>query len=252
MNPGDSGGALVNLKGELVGIDTAIVGLTGANVGIGFAMPINMVRLIADDLVAHGEVRRGHLGVAMQDLDPDIATALGLPPNQRGALVTLVSAGSPAERAGILAGDVITAVDRAVVSTMPEARSKLGLLKPEQVAHIAVLRSAKAVTIDATLASPAPQPIEGGTISPELAGADFGTVSYFVPVAGAEVVSVETNSEAWTAGFRKGDIVRSLNQQPVNSPEQLLSIMKVGRPHLLFNVVRNGEGMFLLVPAATR
>jgi S1-C subfamily serine protease len=253
MNPGDSGGALVNLNGELVGLDTAIVGLTGSNVGIGFAMPGNMVRLIAGELIAHGEVRRGHLGVTLRDLDPEIASALGLAPQQSGALITMVSAGSPADRAGIVAGDVITTVDRESVSTMPEARTKLGLLKPGEVAHITLLRSAEALTIHATLASPASQPIDGGAISPELAGAAFGPVQYFVPVTGAEVVSVETDSRAWDTGFRKGDIVRSLNQEPVTSPEQLLSMMKVGRPYLLFNIVRNGDGIFLVASgAATR
>jgi S1-C subfamily serine protease len=253
MNPGDSGGALVNLNGELVGLDTAIVGLTGSNVGIGFAMPGNMVRLIAGELIAHGEVRRGHLGVTLRDLDPEIASALGLAPQQSGALITMVSAGSPADRAGIVAGDVITTVDRESVSTMPEARTKLGLLKPGEVAHITLLRSAQALTIHATLASPASQPIDGGAISPELAGAAFGPVQYFVPVTGAEVVSVETDSRAWDTGFRKGDIVRSLNQEPVTSPEQLLSMMKVGRPYLLFNIVRNGDGIFLVASgAATR
>ncbi|MTD95755.1 PDZ domain-containing protein [Hyphomicrobium sp. xq] len=165
----------------------------------------------------------------------------------------MVSAGSPADRAGIVAGDVITTVDRESVGTMPEARTKLGLLKPGEVAHITLLRNAKALTIHATLASPAPQPLEGGAISPELAGAAFGPVQYFVPVTGAEVVSVETDSNAWDTGFRKGDIIRSLDQEPVTSPEQLLSMMKVGRPNLLFNIVRNGEAIFLVVPvAATR
>src|SRR4029079_16807652 len=147
MNPGDSGGALVNLNGELVGLDTAIVGLTGSNVGIGFAMPGNMVRLIAGELIAHGEVRRGHLGVTLRDLDPEIASALGLAPQQSGALITMVSAGSPADRAGIVAGDVITTVDRDSVSTMPEARTKLGLRKAGEAAEITLLPRHTALTI---------------------------------------------------------------------------------------------------------
>ena len=179
MNPGDSGGALVNLRGELVGIDTAIAGIMGANVGIGFALPVNLVRHIAEELVLHGEVRRGHLGVVFQDLDADISAGLGLASAQRGALVSMVSAGSAAERAGILPGDVITAVNRAPVANILEARNKLSLIKIGEVAHVAVVRSAKGLTIDAPLAPPAARPISGEAMSMGLRGAEFDLVSYF-------------------------------------------------------------------------
>ena len=250
MNPGDSGGALVNLRGELVGIDTAIAGMTGTSVGIGFALPVNLVRHIADELVLHGEVRRGHLGIVFQDLDAGIRAGLGLASEQHGVVVAMVSAGSAAERAGIVTGDVITDINGAPVTNILEARNKLSLIKIGEVAHVAVVRSAKSLTIDAPLAPPAARPISGEAMSMGLRGAEFDAVSYFVPVAGAEVVSVETDSEAWNAGLREGDIIRSLNNEAVTSPGQLLTMVKTDPDRLLFNVIRNGSGMFLTVPAA--
>ncbi|MGZ9262196.1 MAG: trypsin-like peptidase domain-containing protein [Candidatus Binatia bacterium] len=251
MNPGDSGGALVNLRGELVGVDTAIAGITGTNVGIGFALPVNLVRHIADELVLHGEVRRGHLGIVFQDLDADIRVGLGLGSEQHGVVVSMVSAGSAAERAGIVTGDVITDINGAPVANILEARSKLSLIKIGEVAHVAVVRSAKNFTIDAPLAPPAPRPISGEAMSTGLRGAEFDSVSYFVPVAGAQVVSVQTDSEAWNAGLREGDIIRSLNNEAVTSPGQLLTMVKTAPERLLFNLIRNGSGMFLTVPAAS-
>ena len=251
MNPGDSGGALVNLRGELVGIDTAIAGgIMGTNVGIGFALPVNLVRHIADELVLHGEVRRGHLGIVFQDLDAGIRAGMGLASEQHGVVVSMVSAGSAAERAGIVTGDVITDINGAPVANILEARNKLSLIKIGEVAHVAVVRSAKSLTIDAPLAPPAARPISGEAMSMGLIGAEFDLVSYFVPVAGAQVVSVQTDSEAWNAGLREGDIIRSLNNEAVTSPGQLLTMVKTDPDRLLFNVIRNGSGMFLTVPAA--
>lgn len=250
MNPGDSGGALVNLRGELVGIDTAIAGITGANVGIGFALPINMVRHIADELVLHGEIRRGHLGIVFQDLDAGIRAGLGLGSEQHGVVVSMVSAGSAAERAGIETGDVITGINGVPVANILEARNKLSLVKVGEVAHVAVVRSTKSLTIDAPLAPPAARPISGEAMSIGLRGAEFDVVSYFVPVAGAQVVSVQTDSEAWNAGLREGDIIRSLNNEAVASPGQLLTMVKTDPDRLLFNVIRNGSGVFITVPAA--
>jgi S1-C subfamily serine protease len=211
-------------------------------------MPINLVRAIADELIKHGEVRRGHLGVTLQELNSDIAAALGLPAQQAGALVTLVRAGSAAEKTGLLAGDVIVGVNGTAVGTMQEASIKLAMVHPNTVAQIDYLRHTKLEQTAATLTAGPPGPVAGTALSPALDGAEFGPVGYFVPISGAEVVAIRTDSEAWNAGFRKGDIIRSLNQEDVSSVEQLLVRMQVSRPHLLFNVVREGHGVFILVP----
>ena len=129
INPGNSGGALVSLRGELVGINTAIVGPSGGNVGIGFAIPANMVREVMDQLVRYGEVRRGRLGIAVQDLTVELGDAMGLPAHQSGAVVANVETGSAAERAGLKTGDVITSIDKTPVRSASDLRNKIGLLR---------------------------------------------------------------------------------------------------------------------------
>jgi Do/DeqQ family serine protease len=131
INPGNSGGALVTLDGKLVGINTAILSRTGGNVGIGFAVPINMVRRVMDQIIAHGEVRRGRIGVAIQDLTPDLAEALGSRSGQ-GAVIGNVEPGSPAARAGLAKGDVVTAVDGIAVKSAAQLRNAIGLTPLDQ------------------------------------------------------------------------------------------------------------------------
>lgn len=140
INPGNSGGALVNLKGELIGINTAILGPAGGNVGIGFAVPINMARSVMDQLVAYGEVRRGRLGVEVQDLTPDIAQALRIS-ETGGAVISRVAQNSPAQRAGLKPGDVIIAIDGATVQSSTDLRNRVGLTPVGQSLELTILRN---------------------------------------------------------------------------------------------------------------
>src|SRR5580658_7787174 len=128
INPGNSGGALVNLRGELIGINTAILSRSGGNIGIGFAIPVNMAHNVMEQLIKYGTVKRGQLGVSMYTVTPDIAHSLGLP-SAVGALVSQVVEGSPAERAGIRTGDVITLVNGQPVKSNSELRNTIGLLR---------------------------------------------------------------------------------------------------------------------------
>jgi Do/DeqQ family serine protease len=128
INPGNSGGALVNLRGELVGINTAILAPSGGNVGIGFAVPIKMAHAVADQLIAYGKIQRGRVGVQIQDVTPDIASAMGLE-KAGGALVARVEPNSPAAKAGLKQGDVITAVDGQAVRNASDLRNQVGLVR---------------------------------------------------------------------------------------------------------------------------
>ncbi|MEO8557980.1 MAG: Do family serine endopeptidase [Rhodospirillales bacterium] len=139
INPGNSGGALVNLRGELIGINTAILAPSGGNVGIGFAVPIRMAHIVADQLVAYGKVQRGRVGVQIQDVTPDIAGAMGLD-KVGGALIARVEPGSPADKAGLKQGDVVTAVDGQAVRNSSDLRNHVGLVRVGEKVEIAYRR----------------------------------------------------------------------------------------------------------------
>ena len=155
INPGNSGGALVNLNGELVGINSAIISRTGGNVGIGFAIPVNIVRPIMEQLVSTGTVRRGLLGVRIHDVTPDVAATLGLPGNS-GALVTEVNANSAAERAGIQIEDVIVSINGTRLRDTGSLRSSIGLLPPGERVTVGLLRDGREQTVTAVLGELAP------------------------------------------------------------------------------------------------
>ncbi|HUL05451.1 MAG TPA: Do family serine endopeptidase [Candidatus Acidoferrum sp.] len=152
INPGNSGGALINLRGELIGINTAIVGPSGGNVGIGFAVPINMARAVIQQLIAHGEVKRGRLGVEVEDLTPDIAEALHVEASG-GAVIKRVEPGSPARRAGLQAGDVVLAVDGTPIQSSSDLRNRVGLTTVGQTVQLTILRHGSQQTISVQVES---------------------------------------------------------------------------------------------------
>src|ERR1700737_1688069 len=151
INPGNSGGALVNLRGELIGINTAILSRSGGNIGIGFAIPVNMAHSVMDQLVKYGSVKRGLLGVSMYTVTPDIAQSLGLA-NAQGALVSQVVDGSPAEKAGIHTGDVITSINGQPVKSNGELRNAIGLMRVGDKVEIGLVREGKPLHVTAVIA----------------------------------------------------------------------------------------------------
>jgi len=248
INPGNSGGALVNLQGELIGINTAIIGPSGGSVGIGFAIPTNMVREVMDQLVRYGEVRRGQLGVMIQDLTSDLAQAMGLPDQQTGAVIAKVEPGSAAERAGLKVGDVITEVDKMPVRGSADLRNKIGLLRVGNVAELTILRGRRSMVIRATLTAPLQTVLQGGEISPLLEGASFAPTSPASSSAsGVEIVAVQAGSKASTAGLRKGDVITSVNQEPVHRPEEFTAKVKESPRRLLLNLLRDGNALFIVL-----
>ncbi|GAC1455583.1 MAG: trypsin-like peptidase domain-containing protein [Steroidobacteraceae bacterium] len=155
INPGNSGGALVNLRGELIGINTAILSRSGGNIGIGFAIPVNMAHSVMDQLIRYGGVKRGELGVSMYTVTPGIAHSLGLS-NVSGALVSQVIEGSAAEAAGIRTGDVITTVNGQAVKSNSELRNAIGLLRVGARVEVGLVRDGKPLRVTAVIQSPPP------------------------------------------------------------------------------------------------
>lgn len=250
INPGNSGGALVNLRGELVGINTAIFspGQSAGNVGIGFAIPSNLVKQITKQLIEHGEVRRAYLGVQMQDITPELASAFGIQANQ-GAVVTRIEQGSAAEKAGLKVGDVITHINSEPLLNADSLRNTVGLLLVGQTIKLDILRDGKTKTLNATVEETQPK-VQQQPVHPKLQGATFGDIEesspYFGKIKGVMVYSVKRGSPAYLAGLRTHDIITSVNKQPVRTLDDFKPLAHNGEP-LLLNLTRNQRAMFLIL-----
>jgi serine protease Do/serine protease DegQ len=218
INPGNSGGALVNLRGELIGINTAILSRSGGNIGIGFAIPVNMARSVMEQLIKYGSVKRGQLGVSMYTVTPDIAHSLGLT-NALGALVSQVVEGSPAEKAGIRTGDVITTVNGLPVKSNSELRNSIGLLRVGDRVEIGLVRDGKPLRVTAVIADTTAE-LSGGPLS--IHKSFEGAVLADAPDGGGVLVrSVEAGSAAAQAGLRAEDMIFGANRGRVSNLRDL-------------------------------
>ncbi|WP_422126530.1 DegQ family serine endoprotease [Thioalkalivibrio sulfidiphilus] len=249
INPGNSGGALVNLRGELVGINTAILSGGGGNIGIGFAIPVNMALQVKDHLVAHGEVRRGRLGVTVQDLTPELAQAFGISQTQ-GAVIAQVEPGSAAERAGLKEGDVVLRVNERRVRNATELRNAIGLLRVGSEVQLDVVRDNRRRTLTAVVAEIRAATTEGAQFNRRLEGASFSEITEASPlhgrVQGVLVTVVQSGSPAARAGIREGDVILSVNRQPVTTLEEMRRAVGSNGQRLLLNI-RRDEGAFFLI-----
>jgi len=246
INPGNSGGALVDLSGHLVGINTAIVSPQGGNVGIGFAIPVNMARDVMAQLVSYGEVRRGQLGVVIQDVTPAMARALDLNVTE-GAIVPQVMEDSAAEKAGIRKGDVIVGVDDKPVKGASDLRNRVGLLRAGDKVRLELIRDGKHRTVTATIGEREVTQLAGNDVSPRLAGATFGDLKGKGAQTGVAVSGVERGSPAWSAGLRPGDVIVSLNRKDVGGVADLKGMAGSLGDTLLLNVQRDGQAFFILI-----
>ncbi len=241
INPGNSGGALVNLRGELIGINTAILSRSGGNIGIGFAIPVNMARSVMDQLIKFGSVKRGQLGVSMYTVTADIAHSLGLA-SATGALVSQVVEGSPAAKAGIRTGDVITTVNGQAVKSNSELRNSIGLLRVGDKVDIGLVRDGKPLKVTAVIADTTTE-LSGG---PSVIHKSFeGAALADAPDAGGALVrSVEPGSAAALAGLHADDVIVGANRGKVASLRELRERAK-GAAVLVLEV-RRGNSVLLI------
>ena len=240
INPGNSGGALVNLNGKLVGINSAILSRTGGNIGIGFAIPSNMMKTVMQQLIKYGEVRRGVLGVNIQTLSPDIAESMDLG-NTQGALVSQVIDGSAAEKAGIKAGDVVTAVNGKPVKDAASLRNTIGLLRIGDKVDIALIRDGKPRRVTAVIGErDANAEAQAAGLHDGLEGADL------VDAQGGGVLirSVADGSPAAQRGLRPNDVILAVGRTRVAS---LAEFKKATQGLQAFVVqIRRGSAMLVI------
>jgi serine protease Do/serine protease DegQ len=250
INPGNSGGALVNLHGELIGINTAILSRSGANIGIGFAIPMNMVHKIMTQLIEHGEIRRGRLGVYIQDLTPDLAKAFKIQ-QHKGAVVSRVSPGSSAEKAGVHEGDIIITLNNKEIKSASNLRNSVGLMPIGKEVELGVLRDGKKMTINAVIGEPQAEKQSAKALHERLEGAVLGELEenhpLFGKVDGVIVLDIQDGSPASASGLRKDDVITSVNRIGVKNLNDLKKAVSTNAKGLLLNIRRGNGALFLLL-----
>jgi serine protease Do len=258
INPGNSGGALVDIHGNLVGINTAIISGGGGNQGVGFAIPINMARGVMDQIVEHGKVIRGYMGVSIQSVDPDMAKAFGLT-HGGGALISDVSPNSPAAKAGLQRGDIVLELNGQPVNGPDDLSVRISEMAPGTVAHLQIFRSGQNKDVDVTLGeSPEKGPAaESGQEQPAgLAGMQVQNLTPQIAqqlklpssVTGVVVTEVEPASAAAAAGLQRGDVIAEVNRKPVHDVAQFRqAIAGSGNQSVLLLINRGGTTHYVVV-----
>ena len=250
INPGNSGGALINLKGELIGINSVIIGPSGGNVGIGFAVPSNMARAVVEQLAEYGEVRRGRLGVMIQDLTPELSEALNLDITQ-GAVITRVESDSPAETAGLASGDVIVAVNGVAVTGAADLRNRIGLVRVGSEVEVTVLRDGTRKNIRVRVAKIEVTTYAGSRSAPQLSGAVFQAMGSQHPLSGqldgVVVADVERNSRAWRNNIRPGDVIVAINRERVRSVEELSRALGRTGNTIAVDIIRDKTQLLIVI-----
>ncbi len=260
INPGNSGGALVNAHGDLIGINTAILaGGGGGNQGIGFAIPIDMARRVMDQILKHGKVTRGYLGVSIEEVTPDLAKAFKVPEG-KGALIGDVSPGSPGAKAGLQRGDVIEEIDGQTVHGINDLRLHIASTAPGTTVHLKVLRNGESRDVAVTLGELPEKANEGPLGSENEDTAMKGVqVDELTPelrhqldlqpgIKGVVVTDVSPDSPAADAGLRRGDIIEEVNREPVETvTEYRRAVRRAGNQSIVLLVNRNGNTTFIVV-----
>jgi len=251
INPGNSGGALVNAKGELIGINTAILSPYGGNVGIGFAIPINMAKDVAQQIIKFGSIHRGLMGIFVQHLTPELAQSLGYTEDFQGALVSQVNPNSPAEIAGLKAGDIITQINDTKITQATQVKTTVSLLRVGTKAKIMLQRDGKSITLDAVVTDIKSHEQKLQSNNPFLYGLALRAFDQETPphgnVVGVQIVGASESSAGWRAGLRPGDIIISANKMPVKDVKSLQTIAQQKKQELLIQVLRGPGALYILV-----
>ncbi|MHB7852385.1 serine endoprotease DegQ [Klebsiella pneumoniae] len=246
INRGNSGGALLNLNGELIGINTAILAPGGGSIGIGFAIPSNMAKTLADQLIQFGEIKRGLLGIKGMEMSADIAKAMNLNV-QRDAFVSEVLPNSGSAKAGIKSGDVIVSLNGKPLNSFAELRSRIATTEPGTKVKLGLLRDGKPVDVEVTLDKSTSSTASAELIIPALQGASFSDGQMKDGTKGVVIDNVDKGSAAAQVGLHKDDIIIGLNRQRIHSIAELRKALEGKPPVIALNVIRGNESIYLLL-----
>ena len=246
INRGNSGGALLNLNGELIGINTAILAPGGGSVGIGFAIPSNMAQTLAQQLIQFGEIKRGLLGIRGMEMTADIAKAFNLNV-QRGAFVSEVLPGSGSAKAGIKSGDVITSLNGKPLNSFAELRSRIATTEPGSKVKLGLLRDGKPMDVEVTLDKSTSSTASAQLIIPALEGASLSDGQAKNGTKGVVISNVEKGSPAAQVGLHKDDVIIGVNRQPTQSIAELRKVLEAKPAVMAVNVLRGEESIYLLL-----
>jgi serine protease Do len=262
INPGNSGGALINTRGELVGINTAILANNGGNQGVGFAVPMNLAHSVMTQVMEHGKVVRGYLGVVPENITPALAHAFSLKASQQGVLIGDVTADAPAGKAGIQRGDVVTDVNGEKIEDANQLRMKISLMNPGTTANLQVLHDGSEKTVAVKLgelpgtAAHATEHGEDSGSTSALEGVNVDSLDSQTAremrlspnVHGVVVTDIDQSSAAFNAGLRQGDVIQEVNRKPVTSVSDFDSVMhNASGGNILLLVNRNGYTQYLAI-----
>jgi serine protease DegQ len=246
INRGNSGGALLNLNGELVGINTAILAPGGGSIGIGFAIPSNMAITLARQLIQFGEIKRGLLGIKGMEMSADIAKAFNLN-IQRGAFVSEVLPNSGSAKAGIKAGDIIVSLNDKPLSSFAELRSRIATTEPGTKVKLGLLRDGKPMSVEVTLDKSTSSTASAELITPALQGASLSDGQMKDGTKGVVLNDVEKGSAAAQVGLHKDDVIIGINRQRVQSIAEMRKVLEAKPAIIALNVMRGNESIYLLL-----
>ena len=246
INRGNSGGALISLRGELVGINTAIFGPNGGNVGICFAIPSNMMKSLVDQIIEYGEVRRGLLGILGQDVDSGLAEAMNLNVS-KGAFVSEVSPDSAAEKGGIQAGDIITDMNGVAVTSFQELRAKVGSKGAGSKIKLGLLRKGKKISVDVVLGDATQAVVAAKEIHPALEGATLTNGKTKQGDAGVVISELVARSPAAIIGLQDGDVIIGVNRQKVDNVTALRNSLDEAKGVIALSVKRGNSSLYLVI-----
>ena len=245
INRGNSGGALVNLNGELIGINTAILAPDGGNIGIGFAIPSNMVKSLTAQIVQYGQVRRGELGIMGTELNSELAKAMKVDA-QRGAFVSQVMPNSSAAKAGVKAGDVVVSMNNKPITSFAALRAEVGSMPVGSKLTLGLLRDGKPVSVNLELQQSSQTQVDSATIFTGIEGAEMSN-RRGKDEKGVIVNSVKGNTPAARIGLKKGDIIIGVNQQQVSNIAELRKILDTKPSVMALNIQRGDTTIYLLM-----